>query len=106
VSTLQWWFNRRWAKGLAPGDPPTLSSLSPNTAVHGAASVALTVNGMLFQPGAKINFGATLYSPVFVNSTQLTVTIAAADVATAGSKNVTVTSPSGQVSNALVFTIT
>jgi IPT/TIG domain-containing protein len=106
MSTVQWWFRRRWSQGRSPGYPPTLGSLVPNTALHGAASVALTVNGTNFQPGAKINFGASPYTATFVNSRQITATIAAADLATAGSKNVTVTSPSGQVSNVLVFTIT
>jgi len=106
MSTVQWWFRRRWSQGRSPGYPPTVGSLSPNTAVHGAASVALTVNGTNFQPGAKINFGVTVYAATFVNSRQLSATIAAADLATAGSKNVTVTSPSGQVSNALTFMIT
>jgi hypothetical protein len=74
--------------------------------VHGAASVALTVNGKNFQLGDKINFGASVYSAVFVSSTQLTATIAAADLTTAGSKTVTVTDPFGKVSNGSTFTIT
>jgi hypothetical protein len=106
VSTVHWWFHKRWTKGKAPGLPPTVTSLSPNTAVHGVASLALTVNGSKFQPGAKINFGATVYTATFVSQTRLTATIAAADLTTAGSKTVTVTGPFGKVSNPLTFTIT
>jgi hypothetical protein len=68
--------------------------------------VALTVNGSKFQPGEKINFGATVYTATFVSQTQLTATIAAADLTTAGSKNVTVKDAFGRTSNALTFTIT
>lgn len=107
MSKVQWWFKRRWAKGLSAPFPPALTSLVPNTCVHGVASESLTINGQYFQPGAKVNFGATLYTAVvFVSSTQLTVTILAADVAAAGTKNVTVTNPDGRTSGALIFTIT
>ena len=106
MSKLQWWFHRRWSKGLASPFPPRLSSLVPNTAVHGVASVALTVAGNYFLPGAKINFGASVYPAVFVNSTQLNATIAAADLALVGTKNVTVTNHDGRVSAALTFTLT
>jgi hypothetical protein len=106
MSKVLWWFRRRWSKGLSTPFPPTLGSLSPNTAVHGAASLALTVNGNYFLPGAKINFGASVYTAVFVSQTQLTATIAAADLATAGTVNVTVTNPDGRVTAALTFTLT
>jgi hypothetical protein len=106
MSKVLWWFRKRWSKGLSPPFPPSLSSLSPNTAVHGAASVALTVNGNYFLPGAKINFGATVYTAVFVSQTQLTATIAAADLVSAGTKNVTVSNPDGRVTTALTFTLT
>jgi hypothetical protein len=106
MSTVQWWFRRRWKKGLAPGLAPALSSLSPVNVAHGAASLALAVNGNNLQPGEKIHFGATLYSATFVSSHQLTATIAAADLATAGTKTVTVSDAFGRTSNGLTFTIT
>jgi hypothetical protein len=90
----------------APTARPGLTTLSPNTAVHGVASVALTVNGTGFRIGAKVNFGTTVYTSTFVSATQLTATIAAADLTTAGSKSVTVTNPDSQISPALTFTIT
>lgn len=107
MSKVQWWFNRRWSLKLSDPFPPSLISLVPNTCVHGAASQALTINGKYFQPGAKLNFGPVLYNTVvFVNPTQLTVTISAGDLTVAGSKNVTVTNPDGRTSSALTFTIT
>ena len=43
---------------------------------------------------------------VFVSASQLTAAIAAADIATRGTAQVTVANPAGAVSNALTFTIT
>jgi|SRR5215469_1938921 len=106
MSKVQWWFNRRWSLKLADPFPASLTSLVPNTVLHGSANLAVTVNGKYFQPGAKLVFGSSNYTPAFVSPTQLTVTILAADLATAGTKNVTVTNVDGRVSNALPFTIT
>jgi hypothetical protein len=106
VSTVQWWFRRRWKKGLSPGLSPSLSGLAPVNVAHGAASLALSVNGNNFQPGETIHFGATVYSATFVSKNQLSATIAAADLATAGTKTVTVSDAFGRTSNGLTFTIT
>jgi IPT/TIG domain-containing protein len=106
MSKVLWWFRRRWKKGLAPPFAPTLTTLVPNTAVHGSGNLALTINGSHFTAGSTINFGAAVYSATFVSPTQLSATILAANLATAGSVNVTVQNPYGQTSGILVFTIT
>jgi len=106
VSKVQWWFERRWALKLSDPFPPALTSLAPNTVLHGSANLAVTVNGKYFVPRVKLTFGASNYTPAFVSPTQLTVTILAADLATAGSKNVVVTNPDGRSSGPLPFTIT
>jgi len=106
MSKVQWFFRRRWKKGKATPYPPSLTSLAPNTVLHGSGNLAVTVNGKYFLPGATLKFGTSSYTPVFVSSTQLTVTILAADLTTAGSKSVTVTDKYGRTSGALTFTIT
>ena len=106
MSAVQWWFHRQWALGRSPGTPSVSSSLAPNTVLHGTAAFSLTVNGANFQPGMKINFGATVYTATFVSATQLSATIAATDILTAGSKTVTVADAFGRTSNGLTFTIT
>jgi len=106
MSKVQWWLNRRWGLGITDPFPPSLTSLAPNTVVHGSGNLAVTINGKYFLPGAKLKFGASNYTLAYVSPTQLTVTILAADLTTAGSKQVTVTDQNNRSSNALTFTIT
>jgi len=106
MSNFHWWFRRRWGLKLAEPFSPVLSSLVPNTCLHGIASQALTVNGQHFKKAATLKFGTSNYSPSFVSELQLTTTILPADIATAGSKSVTVTNVDGRTSGALTFTIT
>jgi hypothetical protein len=67
----------------------------------------LTVNGSGFAAGATVSFGSSpAITPSSVNSIQIAATIPAADIATAGAVNVTVTNVAGgSTSNALTFTI-
>jgi hypothetical protein len=85
---------------------PTITTLTPNTCVHGGASQALTINGTGFVMGSVVKFGSSVYYPVFVSATQLTLTLTGADIAAAGTPSVTVTNPDGQVTAGSVFTIT
>jgi len=85
---------------------PSLSTLTPNTAVHGAGNTSVTIAGTGFVSGATLSFGNSLYQTTFGSATSLTVTILAADLAVAGSKSAVVTNPDGQSSNSLTFTIT
>jgi hypothetical protein len=72
---------------------PTITSLSPASAVKGGVAFTLTVNGTNFVSTSVVNFSGTAKATTFVSATQLTASIAAADIAAAGSFNVTVTSP-------------
>ncbi len=86
---------------------PALSSLSPATTVAGAASFVLTVNGSSFVSGSSVQWSGASRATTFVGSAQLQATILAADVATAGTAQVTVVNPApgGGTSNSLTFTI-
>jgi hypothetical protein len=86
---------------------PTITNLSPTSAAAGSAPFTLTVNGTNFVSGATVSFGGANKTTVFVNSTQVTASILASDVASAGTPAVTVTNPApgGGTSNALTFTI-
>jgi DNA-binding beta-propeller fold protein YncE len=91
---------------LPPPPAPTITSISPKTAVAGGAAFTLTINGTNFVAGSTVNFvGATT---TFVNSTQLTAAIPASSIASAGMSAVTVTNPApgGGTSNAINFTVT
>jgi len=86
---------------------PTLTSLAPTSATVGGAAFTLTLTGTGFVAGATVNFGSSpAITPSSVTSTQIAATIPAADIATAGTVNVTVTNPAGGgTSNAQTFTI-
>ena len=89
-----------------PPATPTITSISPNTAVAGGAAFTLTINGTNFVASSMVNFvGART---TFVNSTQLTAAIPASSIASAGMSAVTVTNPGpgGGTSNAINFTVT
>ncbi|HLJ92628.1 MAG TPA: hypothetical protein VKU02_05470 [Gemmataceae bacterium] len=60
------------------GPPPTLSSLSANTAQEGSGPLTITVMGANFVPGAVVDWNGIDLPTTFVSSTQLTATIPAA----------------------------
>ena len=92
---------------INPVSAPTLTSAAPTSATAGGAAFTLTLTGTGFVAGATVNFGANpAITPSSVTSTQIVVTIPAADIATAGTVNVTVTNPAGGgTSNAQTFTV-
>jgi YVTN family beta-propeller protein len=87
---------------------PTITTISPNSAVAGGAAFTLTINGTNFVAASDANFGGAAPTTTFVNSTQLTVAIPAASVASAATLAVRVTNPApgGGISNPVNFTIT
>src|SRR6202030_2713644 len=66
--------------------------LVPTTVVPGSPAFTLTVNGTGFVSGSVVNWNGSPRATKFVNSTQLTATILASDVAEASTGTVTVTS--------------
>jgi hypothetical protein len=89
------------------GALPVVSSLSPASAAAGGQAFTLTVNGQNFASGAVVQWGGANRATTFVNGSQLTVGINAADIASPGSFNVTVVNPSGGgTSNAVGFNVT
>jgi|HubBroStandDraft_6_1064221.scaffolds.fasta_scaffold00458_1 hypothetical protein len=87
--------------------PPTITTIAPNSATAGGAAFTLTVNGTAFVNGATVNFNGGAATTTFVSATQLTAAITAAQIATGGTVNVTVTNPApgGGTSGAATFTI-
>jgi YVTN family beta-propeller protein len=99
------------SKGPLPPPPnqtPTITSLSPNTAVAGGPDFTLTINGTNFVASSMVHFGGAAPATTFVNSSQLTAAIPASSIASAGTPAVTVTNPasSGGTSIAINFTVT
>ena len=92
------------------GNPiPTITSLSPNTTPLGVLppNGQITVTGTNFISASGVSFNGNAHTAAFVSSTQLTVTVLAADVAANATLNVTVSNPApgGGVSPALPFKV-
>ncbi len=124
--------NRRWIQyqlGLTTSDPssspvlteiripflsgtsgapiPVINSLSPASAAAGGSAFTLTVNGSGFVTSSAVRWNGANRTTTYVSSTQLTATISTADIAAAGTAQVTVFNPApgGGTSNAQTFTI-
>jgi len=91
----------------APPPPPTLSSVSPGTVAAGSAAFTLSAAGSSFVPTSVIQVNSVSRPTSFVSATQLTATIPANDVATAGTLSVTVVTPApgGGTSAAQILTV-
>lgn len=107
MSAVQWWFSRRKNLGLAPPFPaPAISGISPAANAGSKLAFTLTVNGTHFQNGCTVRWNGANRATTFVSATQVTAAILAADVATAGTAQVSVANPDSQISNNSAFTIT
>lgn len=98
-----------------PPPPPTPSAvpfidqpLVPVAATPGSAGFMLTVNGTGFVSGSVVKWNGSARTTQFVTSSQLTASVSASDIATAGTALVTVVNPSpgGGISNVDFFQIT
>ncbi|QQS47371.1 MAG: hypothetical protein IPM66_01525 [Acidobacteriota bacterium] len=91
----------------APNPVPTLTSLSPNSAVDGSPAFELTVNGMGFVNGAVVRWDGQARTTTFVNASQLKAQILATDVQGVGKAAVTVFNPppGGGTSGVLEFDV-
>ncbi len=86
---------------------PSITSLSPSAATAGGAAFTLTVNGTNFISTSAVQWNGGSTTTSYISATQLTASITAADIATAGNASVTVVNPApgGGSSVAATFTI-
>ena len=90
-----------------PPSAPTITSISPNSAVAGGGNFTLTISGTNFVADSTVNFGGSSPATTFVSSTQLTAAIPAASITSTGTSAVIVFNPvGGGTSNSVNFTIT
>jgi hypothetical protein len=92
--------------GAFVGKPPTLTSLSPNTAYAGSAAFTLTANGTGFVSGSQIVWNGTALTTTFVSATQVSASVAASFMTLVGTENVAVLNPDNTISNTLPFKLT
>src|SRR4029077_1078702 len=92
----------------SPPATPTLTSLSPNTAVNKSPAFLMTLTGTGFTPGSIVVFGTVVEPRVtFVSATTLTVIIYPSYIPTAGTIPVKVRPGGGAADSAVVnFTVT
>jgi hypothetical protein len=88
-------------------EPPVLTSLTPAAAVVGSSAQTLTLNGTSFLPASTVAYNGVGHTVEYVSSTELTIVLNAADLATTGSYPVVVTNPGtgGGASNVLNFAV-
>lgn len=76
-----------------PNPVPSITGFSPGFVLAGAAAQSVTVNGANFVAGSTATFDGTAHPATFGNSSQLAVSLSAADLASAGCYDLTVTNP-------------
>jgi len=86
---------------------PTVTSLSPSSLTAGATTQTLTINGSGFLSASTVTYNSVAHTATYVSASQLTISLATADLATAGSYPVVVTNPApgGGSSSAVSFTV-
>ncbi len=86
---------------------PSLTSVTPNSAVVGSASASITIAGTGFVFGAAAQMGSTGLATTYVSGTQLTATVPGSLLGTIGTLQLSVTTPApgGGTSNTLPFTV-
>ena len=77
----------------APNPVPTITTISPTTALAGGAGFTLTVNGTNFVSTSVVNINGSPRVTTFGSATQLTAAITAADIAGTGTPSITVFNP-------------
>ncbi|MDE2095995.1 MAG: hypothetical protein KGL39_01985 [Patescibacteria group bacterium] len=87
---------------------PTISAISPTSTTAGGSNFTLTVTGTNFVTNSVVNINGSPRSTTFASSTQISATILASDISSAGTSSITVTNPSpgGGTSNSLTLTVT
>lgn len=90
-----------------PNPVPTTTGISPTAKTVGNADFTLTVNGTHFLSSSVTRFNGSNRPTTYVNDTQLTATILASDLTSAGTFQITVFNPApgGGTSGAQILTV-
>jgi uncharacterized repeat protein (TIGR03803 family) len=93
--------------GSTSNPVPTISGLNPSSLVAGTPPQSLTINGMGFLASSTVKFNGIAHPATFVSTSELTISLTSADLATAGAYPVVVTNPTpGGGSATATFTVT
>jgi len=96
-----------WMGTISPAGVPRIDSLSPTSGTAGAPGMTLTVTGANFGPSSVFKWAGANRPTTFVSSTELRVTLSAADMAFAQTVSVQVINPppGGGSSNVVSYKI-
>ncbi|MDE2126675.1 MAG: IPT/TIG domain-containing protein [Armatimonadetes bacterium] len=97
-----------WELALVVNNPvPTLSAISPASALVGGRSTAVTVTGTGFIATSTVKWNGAALSTTYASATSLTAVVPASDLLTPGSYPITVENgtPGGGTSNAVSFAV-
>ncbi|MGA8104139.1 MAG: hypothetical protein WB869_18410 [Candidatus Acidiferrales bacterium] len=86
---------------------PSITSITPSTAIAGAGSFALHVTGTGFVPASEVMVNGVALGTSYTNSTILTATIPGSSLSAIGTLNVAIFNPqpSGGVSNVVLLPV-
>ena len=93
------------AAGSALAANPTITSISPTSCLAGSPQFTMTVIGTNYNNTSVVQWNGAGLVTTFVSGTQLTAIVPAANVAVAGTAQVTVKNSTGSASNPVTFTI-
>ena len=93
--------------GISNNPLPVITQLNPPSLPIGAPPQTLTISGTGFLASSTVTLNGIVHTPAFVSASQLTISLTAADLATAGSFPVVVTNPApgGGLSNSVNFAV-
>ena len=99
--------NLTFTVNTATNPVPTATSLVPSSTPAGGAALTLIVNGTNFVATSVVRWNGSNRTTTFVSATQLTAAISASDIASQGTRTITVLNPTpgGGTSGGLTFTI-
>ena len=86
---------------------PTVTTLTPASAMAGAAAQTLTITGSNFVSTSTVTYNGVAHTATFVSATELKITLSTTDQAKAGTFAVVVTNPApgGGASTPVDFTV-
>ena len=118
ASSVACGYSSKAATPPTAGTVPAISELAPDSVASGSGEFILTVNGSNFSGGSVVNWNGTMQTTTFVSANQLTAAIAATDLESPATVNITVTNPAvagtgqygsggttAETSNSMSFTI-
>ncbi|MDT8068261.1 MAG: PKD domain-containing protein [Terriglobia bacterium] len=91
-------------KSSGSGGAPSIASLSVSKVTVGSQATTITVTGANFTKSSVVNFNGTALTTTYTSPTQVSATIPASSLTTAGTFGVTVTD-GGRTSNSVNFTV-